>query len=219
MDNLKRLSVVALATAVGVMFAPEKASAGIIVDTMDGTAFSPRDTTFINEPTAEQTVLVQGFSITDASFLNTAALRGFSEGADITIAIIAMIGPGALSEDVLFEQVFSMEADGFGTSVRTFSLGGLTLGAGDYFFVVMSEDPIGFEWAKVDRAGSVNINDRGASTFLSGMTWYSQVYTFQDGKTAPVFTLEIDGDVIPAPGSVMLMIGACAGFSVRRQRR
>jgi len=219
MDNLKRLGVVACATAVGVVFSAGSASAGIIVDTVDGNAFSPRDTTFSNAPTAEQTALVQGFTITNASVINTAALRGFSTGADITIAVTSMIGPGASGENVLFEQVFSMEADGFGTSIREFSMAGLALSAGDYFFVVMSEDPTGFEWAKVGREGSLNINDRGSSKYLSDASWFSQDYAFQEGDQSQVFVLEIDGDPVPAPGTLVIASGALVGFASRRQRR
>lgn len=218
MDNLKRLGVVACATAVGVVFSAGSASAGIIVDTVDGNAFSPRDTTFSNEPTAEQTALVQGFTITNASILNTASLRGFSTGADITIAVTSMIGPGASSEDVLFEQAFSMEADGFGTSIREFNMAGLSLSAGDYFFVIMSEDPTGFEWAKVGRDGSHNINDRGSSTYLSDSDWFSQDYTFQEGDSSQVFVLEIDGIAVPAPGTLAIAGFALTGLSSRRRR-
>jgi hypothetical protein len=218
MENLKRLSVIALATAVGVGFAAEQSSAGIIVDTMNGTAFSPRDTTSSNEPTAQQTTLVQGFTITDTSSLSSAAIRGYSQGADLTIAITSMIGPGASGGDVLFEQVFSTDADGFGTSIRSFDLGGLALGAGDYFFALTSVDPEGFEWAKVDRTGSVNTNDRGSSTYLSGQSWYSQEYTFDTGDTAQIFTLEIDGTIVPAPGGIAMLLGVGVGFSVRRKR-
>jgi len=221
MNNLKRSSVVALAAAVGVVLAVDDASAGIIVDTMDGTAFSPRDTTFSNAPTAEQSVLAQGFSITDASTLSTAAIRGYSQGADITIAITDMIGPGATAGNVLFEQVFAMDADGFGTSIRSFDLGGLALDPGEYFFVIMSSDEDGFEWAKVSRSGSLNINDRGFSTFLSieSANWYSQSYVFEESETAQVFTLEIDGAVVPTPGGAALLLGFGAGLSARRRGR
>ena len=215
MDNRKRLGVVALATAAGVVFA-QGASAGIIVDTMDGTAFSPRDTASSNAPTAEITALVQGFSITSASTLNTAAIRGYSQGADVTISIASMIGPGSTELNVLFEQTFAVTPDGFGTSIRSFALGGLELSAGDYFFVVMSDDPQGFEWAKVGSGDSIGINDRGASTFLAGSSWYSQEYDFETADNAQVFTLEIDGvSGIPAPGAAAML----AGFGVLATRR
>jgi hypothetical protein len=219
MHNLKRLSAVACATAVGVVFAAEQASAVIIVDTMDGTAFSPRDTTSSNPPTAEQTALVQGFTITGDSVLHTAAIRGYSEGADVTIAIASMIGPGTAEMSVLFERVFATVADGMGTSVRSFDLDALALGAGDYFFVVMSDDPNGFEWARVSRSGSIGVNDRGAGTFPSGSSWYAQQYAFVSGETSQVFTLEIDGSAVPMPGSVALLLGSIAGFAARRGRR
>ncbi|MCB9838716.1 MAG: hypothetical protein H6813_05200 [Phycisphaeraceae bacterium] len=218
MDNLKRSSVVACATAVGMALAAGEASAGIIVDTMDGTAFSPRDTTSFNPPTSEQTALVQGFTITDASTLNTASIRGYSQGADVIIAIASQVGPGTLGASVLFEQTFTVTADGVGTSVRTFDLGGLALGAGDYYFVVMSEDPDGFEWSKVARTGSIGVGDRGSSTFLSGASWYAQPYAFQTGASAQVFTLEIDGVAVPSPAGLATMLAAGAVAGTRRRR-
>jgi len=219
MDNLKRLGVVALATAAGVVFAPG-ASAGIIVDTMDGTAFSPRDTASSNAPTDETTALVQGFNITSASVLETASIRGYSQGADITISIASALGAGATEMNVLFEQTFALTADGFGTSIRSFDLGSLALGAGDYFFVVMSDDADGFEWAKVGSGGSVGIGDRGASTFASGSSWYSQEYDFETADNAQVFTLEIEGvSGVPTPGGAAVLIGGFAGFATRRKRR
>jgi|GEM_PF-3198953 len=219
MDNLQRLSVVAFATAVGVVSAAGQASAGIIVDTMDGNAFSPRDTAFTNAPTAERTALVQGFAITDASVLNTAAIRGFSVGTDITIAITRAVGPGADAADVLFEQDFPTVANGMGTGFHAFDLGALALGAGDYFFVVMSNDQVGFEWSRIGRTGSVNINDRGSATFPAASSWYSQSYAFDSSETAQVFILEIDGFVVPTPGVVTLLVGAGAGLGARRRRR
>ena len=219
MHNLKRLGVVACATAAGVVFAAEQASAVIIVDTMDGTSFSPRETTLGNTTTAQQSALVQGFTITDASVLNTAAIRGYSQGADVTIAITSMIGPGSTAMNVLFDQVFTTVADTIGASIRSFDLGALALGAGDYYFVVMSSDSTGFEWSKVSRSGSIGVNDRGASTFPSASSWYAQQYAFETAESSLIFTLEIDGSVVPAPGGAALLIGAVAGMAPRRKRR
>lgn len=219
MHNQKRLSAVACAASFGVALAAGQASAGIIVDTMDGSAFSPRDTTSSHPPTTEQTALVQGFSLTGNATLNTAAIRGYSQGADLIIAITSAIGPGAHESDVLFEQTFATVADGFGTSVRSFNLGGLSLGAGEYFFVVMSKDPTGFEWAKVARTGSIGIADRGASTFLDGSSWYSQNYAFQSGSAAQVFTLELDGTLVPSTSAMLTLLGAAGIASTRRRRR
>jgi len=218
MQNTTSLSVVALAAAVGVGVSAGSAHAVIIVDTVDGNAFSPRDTTSFEEPTNQQTALTQGFTLTDPSILHSAALRGFSEGADITIAIANAIGPGAVSGDVLFEQVVGLEADGIGAGVRTFDLGGLELDPGNYFFVVMSHDADGFEWAKVSRTGSLNIGDRGAASFPSGESWYSQTYTFASAPTDQVFTLEIDGTIVPVPSGA-LVICSIAGLGAVRRRR
>jgi hypothetical protein len=219
MDNLKRLSVVACATAVGVAFAAGSATAGIIVDTMDGNAFSPRDTAFSNAPTGERTALIQGFSITDSSVLNTAAIRGFSVGSDITIAIAQTVGPGAAPSDILFEQDFATVANGVGTSIHTFDLGALALSPGDYFFVLMSNDQVGFEWSKISRTDSININDRGAATFLSSSNWYEQSFVFETEEVAQVFILEIDGATVPSPGAAALLLGVFAGLPTRRHRR
>lgn len=190
-------------------------SATLLVDAANGTAFSPRDSALSNDATS--TTLVQGFALLDNSTLDEASLRGFSAGADVTIAITDAMGVGASAGNILFQQTFNVAADGFGSSMHAFNLGGVNLDAGSYFFVLMSDDATGFEWAKVS-PGGLGLEDRGDATYTVGSPFVSQSYTFHSGPTDQVYVLDITGNAIPTPGAASLL---CVGglTAVRRKRR
>jgi len=203
------LAVVGLAVSAGT------ANAELLVDSANGTAFSPRDSALSDDATS--TTLVQGFSLMDESILNTASLRGYSAGADVTLAITDAMGAGASASNILFQQNFSVVADAFGSSMHAFNLGGLNLDAGSYFLVLMSDDETGFEWARVS-PGGVGVEDRGDATYSAGSPFVSQTYTFHNGPTDQVYVLDIDGNAIPTPGAAgLLAIGGLA--ATRRKRR
>ena len=206
---LTALAMASLAICAG------SANAAVLVDSANGTAFSPRDSALSGDATS--TTLVQGFSLVDNSVLNLATLRGFSAGADITIAITDAMGIGASASNILFQQTFNVTADGFGSSLHYFNLGGLNLNAGAYYFVLMSNDARGFEWARVS-PGGLGVNHRGDATYMVGSPFVSQNYTFHTGEIDPVYVLDIEGSAIPTPGAAsLLVIGGLT--AVRRKRR
>jgi len=190
-------------------------SASLLVDSADGSAFSPRDSAFSGDATS--TTLVQGFSLADDALLGIASLRGFSAGADVTIAITNAMGVGASASNVIYQQTFNVSADGFGSSMHDFNLGGLSLNAGSYFFALMSDDATGFEWARVS-PGGVGVENRGESTYMVGAPFVSQSYTFHNAQADQVYVLDIDGNAIPTPGA-MSLLGIGGLTAARRKRR
>lgn len=203
------------ALAVVGMASSALAGSPLLVDSANGSAFSPRDSAQSDDATS--TTLVQGFTLGADSILDLASLRGYSAGADITIAITDAMGVGASASNIMFEQTFTVAADGFGSSIRQFNLGGLNLDAGSYFFVLMSDDPTGFEWARVS-PGGLGVDNRGDATYTVGSPYVSQNYSFFNGETDQVYVLDIEGGAIPTPGAASLL--ALGGLTaVRRKRR
>ena len=206
---------IAALAVVGMASSALAGSAPLLVDTGNGSAFSPRDNAVSGDATS--TTLVQGFSLAEDSLLFNAMIRGFSTGSDITIAITDAMGVGASASNVLYEQSHTVAADGFGSSMHGFNLGALALDAGSYFFVVMAEDDAGFEWARVS-AGGLGVDHRGTGTYTTGSPFVSQNYTFFNGETDQVYVLDIEGSAIPTPGAASLLaLGGVA--AVRRKRR
>lgn len=208
------ISALAALAVTGIASSALAGSGTLLVDTSNGSAFSPRDTALSNESTS--TTLVQGFTLADNSVLGLTSLRGFSTGADVTVAITDAMGAGALASNILFQQTFNVIADGFGSSMHDFNLGGLSLESGNYFFVLMSQDATGFEWAKVS-PGGLGVADRGDSTYSVGSPFVSQSYNFHTAPTDQVYVLDIEGGAIPTPGAASLL--ALGGLTATRRKR
>lgn len=214
MKNRIGSGAIAALAVVGLATSAFAGSAPLLVDTGNGSAFSPRDTAMSNDATS--TTLVQGFSIGEDSVLYNATLRGYSEGADVTIAITDAMGIGATASNVLYQQTFNVVADAFGSSMHLFDLSSLNLDAGSYFFVLMSDDETGFEWARVS-AGGLGVDHRGNSTYTTGANFVSQNYNFFNGPTDQVYVLDITGSAIPTPGAASLL--AIGGLTASRRKR
>ncbi len=215
MMKLNGICAIAALAVVGTASSAMAGSAPLLVDANNGSAFSPRDAAVSGDATS--TTLVQGFSLADDSVLYNAMLRGFSEGADVTIAITDAMGAGASASNILYEQTHSVVADGFGSSMHSFDLGFLNLNAGSYYFVVMSDDEAGFEWARVS-PGGIGVDHRGMGTYTAGSPFVSQGYSFFEGENDQVYVLDIEGSAIPTPGAASLL--ALSGVAaVRRKRR
>jgi len=205
---------IAALAVVGMASSAFAGSGVLLVDSANGSAFSPRDRAQSDDATS--TTLVQGFTLAADSILDLASIRGYSAGADITIAITDAMGVGASASNILFEQTFAIDADGFGSSIRQFNLGGLNLDAGSYFFVLMSDDPVGFEWARVS-PGGLGVDNRGSATYTVGSPYISQNYTFFNGETDQVYVLDIEGGAVPTPGAASLI--ALGGLTAARRKR
>ncbi|MCB9846894.1 MAG: hypothetical protein H6814_00630 [Phycisphaeraceae bacterium] len=205
---------IAALAVVGMASSAFAGSATLLVDSANGSAFSPRDKAHSDEVTS--TTLVQGFTLAADSTLDYAALRGFSAGADVTIAITDAMGVGATASNVLFEQSFNVVADGVGSSMHSFNLGGLNLDSGSYYFVLMSSDSVGFEWARVS-PGGLGVDHRGDSTYSVGAPYLTQAYNFHNGVSDQVYVLDITGSEIPTPGAASLL--ALGGLTASRRKR
>ena len=214
MKNRIGSGAIAALAVVGLASSAFAGSAPLLVDTGNGTSFSPRDKAISGDATS--TTLVQGFTLADSSALLNATLRGFSAGADVTIAITDAMGVGASASNILYQQTYNVIADGVGSSMHQFDLGGLNLNSGSYYFVMMSADPVGFEWARVG-AGGVGVGHRGASTYTTGGAFVSQSYTFHNSPTDQVYVLDIEGSAIPTPGAASLL--AIGGLTAARRKR
>jgi len=208
------ISAIAALAVTGMASSALAGSGTLLVDTANGSAFSPRDSALSDDATTS--TLVQGFTLADNSTLGLASLRGFSAGADVTIAITDAMGVGASASNILFEQTFNVIADGFGSSMHAFNLGALDLDAGNYFFVLMSDDAVGFEWAKVS-PGGVGVGVRADSTYTAGSPFVSQSYNFHNGETDQVYVLDIEGGAVPTPGAASLL--ALGGLTAARRKR
>jgi hypothetical protein len=214
MKNRFGSGAIAALAVVGLASSAFAGSAPLLVDTGNGSAFSPRDKAISGDATS--TTLVQGFSLVDNSTLYNATLRGFSAGADVTIAITDAMGVGASASNIMYQQSFSVLADTVGSSLHQFDFGALNLNAGSYYFVLMSNDPVGFEWARVS-PGGVGVDHRGSSTYMTGGAFVSQNYTFLTGPADQVYTLDIEGSAIPTPGAASLL--AIGGLAASRRKR
>ncbi len=209
-------SGVAALAAVGLAVASPPAQADVVVDTADGTAFAARTKAFSTETTS--TTLAQGFILPEDYSLNSVTIRGYSQGSPITLAITDAVGPSAVAGNILFQQTFAVAADATGASMKTFSLGGVSVGSGSYYLVVMADTTTGFEWTRVSRTGAFNTTNRGQATYPNGSPFHTQTYSFSANPTDQIFVMSIDGTEIPAPGAASLA-GLCGLAAARRRRR
>jgi len=205
----------ALAAAAGLAIASPPARADVLVDTADGSAFAARTKAFSTE--SSRTTLTQGFVLPDAYSLDTITLRGFSQGAPITLAICEALGPSATGGDIIYQNTFAVAPDTTGASMKTFNLGGVGVPSGSYYLVIMADGAAGFEWTRVGRAGAINTVDRGTATYPVASPFHTQNYTFSSAPTDQIFVMSIEGTEIPAPGAVSL--AALGGLAAARRRR
>jgi MYXO-CTERM domain-containing protein len=80
----------------------------------------------------------------------------------------------------------------------------------------MSDDEVGFEWAKV-APGGLGVDARADATYTAGSPFVSQSYNFHNGEADQVYVLDIEGGAVPTPGAASLL--ALGGLTATRRKR
>lgn len=157
--------------------------------------------------------LAQQFTLAGNYSLDSLSFYGKSESA--RLYIVDSLSPTAVRGDVLWSVDFSNTATGW----HTLGLGGLTLGAGNYYLVM--ETDLGVTkagtWAQATSGGRVGLGDIRTTTYEAGQFAASHDFTVLTGKS---LTLRISGEeaIVPAPGAVTVA-GLCGLAAARRRRR
>lgn len=171
-----------------------------------GTVQRARTTT-----SGQVTALVQRFTLTEDSTVESVSLFGAStNGSSVSVYILSSLGPDA-TESSINMALLNADVDinpAVGNTIpsifHTFDVPDTAFAAGEYFLIVTSDDPNGFLWQRVVPTEAVNAGTGGLAVFPSSQNFYNQNFST---LAAPndTFGFQIEGTVIPAPGSLALM--------------
>lgn len=154
--------------------------------------------------------LMQEVSFDQAYNLNTIGVN--VSGGAFTLYLAQNVGEGASDE---FDIMWSSTGDGStGYSWTDVDASGVTVAAGEYFLIMTSETNTNWRRALSDAEGNVGLGGSGlANTNLETITGK----TFIEGAPSRVYSVRIDGDVVPAPGAAALF--GLGGLVAARRRR
>lgn len=157
--------------------------------------------------------LVQRVQFDQAFNLNTIGVN--ASGANFNLYLAQNIGDAA---NDTFDIVWSSEGNSVAGGFQWVDLdaSGTSVDAGEYFLIMTSEETVGPRWRRVfrDAPDTFGVGDSGiALTNLDTITGKS----FTSDAGSRIYSVRIDGDVIPAPGAAALF--GLAGLTAARRRR
>lgn len=217
--GIRAIGVGALAT---LGFGVAQAHAGMMLagapDNLPGFSLPWNTAETVNGQT---TALAQQFTLEADSTLESVSLFGFSpNGAPLDVSITTAVGPGASPENVMgsFDGVEVDETTGFGASYHDVDIPDTTLAAGDYWLVVSSPEPDGFEWRRLENEDAVNLGLGGIAQFDDDDDFLGEEFALFEGELRDTFAAQFFGSVVPAPGPLAIAAMGGAMTLVRRRR-
>lgn len=193
------------------------ASAETVVNTTSPSVFGIFETANLdNENMA--TNLAQQFSL--SSTYNLDSLSFFGSGTNIDMYIIDAVAPDGDDPDSVLWEAHGIEAPG-SRSWRDVPIGGLTLGPGDYYVVMASDDAAGGRWSLVTTLdpSTLAIGADGVGMYEKGspeqrVAGVNYTFTPEDNLS---YALRVEGTEIPTPGA--LTIAGIGGLICLKRRR
>lgn len=153
-------------------------------------------------PNGNMAIRTQMFNVSGpASLENVSIFAESPTGDSVSLWISDGLGAGS---NILYNDTFSVSPDAGGVaSWHNFDVSGAMLpDAGQYFVLIGSNGPQGFEIRRTSEEGSVQLGTRAAGVIAPGDPLLGANYfTFEDGQ---VLAVQITGSIIPAPGSIAL---------------
>ena len=168
----------------------------------------------VNAHTANDTLhLIQEVNFTDAFTLNSIAVN--IAGGGFSLHLARNVGESASDAlDIVWSANDVDAPDSY--SWTTMDATGVEVEAGSYFLIMTSEIDGGARWRRVfrDAEGTEGVGVSGFAT--SGLdTITGKAFSTSVGER--VYSVRIDGDVIPTPGAAALF--GLAGITASRRRR
>jgi hypothetical protein len=154
--------------------------------------------------------LMQEVTFDQAFNLNTIGVN--AAGGDFTLYLASNVGDDASDAfDILWSGAASADS---GYDWTDIDASGVSVEAGEYFLIMTSETNTNWRRALSDAEGNVGLGGSGlANTNLDTITGK----TFIPGSASRVYSVRIDGDVVPAPGAAALF--GLSGLAAARRRR